>query len=272
MTTTNGDGCVALMQGTLVRPVARYPSSVADDNALKIAANRVQTTLRGSIGSGDTIITVGDASRLVPEMLLSIDSEIISISSIAGNNLTVIRGFDGTFASHHASGSTLRAEIDAWHHNSLAEEIKAIEATLGPNLANITGADAIISSAYRWTQAGAGNLTAGTNVITLSPVPRGVNGSNPYHYVYISGGTGAAEACLITGGTAVAGAASGTIIVNCANAHSGAWAVATATSGLQEAIWHLPSSGNGGGTVKVPQGTWPMYAPTTVVRKNGVWI
>ena len=82
-----------------------------------------------------------------------------------------------------------------------------------------------------------GTLNVGTNSIVLSPVPYGVNGSNTNHYLYISGGTGAAEAVPITGGSAVSGAASGSIYVTCANAHSGAWTIATATGGIQEAIY-----------------------------------
>lgn len=89
------------------------------------------------------------------------------------------------------------------------------------------------------------SLNSGSNPITLSPVPLGVNGSDVGHYVYISGGTGgAAEAVLITGGTAVAGAASGTIIVSCANSHSGTWTVSSATGGIQEAISSLAGSGS----------------------------
>jgi hypothetical protein len=261
MTTTNGD-CVSLMQGTLVRPVARYPSSIATDPSLKVAANRVQTTLRGSISTGDTLITVSDASRLVPEMLLSADSEILSISSISGNNLTVVRGFDGTQPACHSSGTTMRVEVDAWHHNALAAEITAIEQTLGPNLSNITGAvsSGLVSTLYAWQQQGSGNLSPGANVITLTPVPRGVSGTNVEHWVYISNGTGAAEACLITGGTAVSGAASGTIIVTCANAHSGAWTVGTATAGIQEALW----VGLSYSAVFVPAGIHQLYATVWV--------
>ncbi|HZO57460.1 MAG TPA: hypothetical protein VFB63_32410, partial [Bryobacteraceae bacterium] len=58
-------------------------------------------------------------------------------------------------------------------------------------------------------QSPGGSLSVGSNTITLSPVPDGVNGSNSDHYLYISGGVGTAEAVLITGGSAVSGAASG---------------------------------------------------------------
>lgn len=81
-------------------------------------------------------------------------------------------------------------------------------------------------------------LTAGiTNTITLTPVPVGINASNTNHYLYISGGTGTAEAVKITGGTAVSGAASGTITFVPANNHTGAWSIASATGGVQECLY-----------------------------------
>lgn len=90
---------------------------------------------------------------------------------------------------------------------------------------------------YVWQQTPGGSLTSGiANSITLTPVPVGVNGSDVGHYVLLSNGVGAAEAVLIAGGTAVSGAASGTIIVVPASSHSGAWTVAHANNGLQEAI------------------------------------
>ena len=98
-----------------------------------------------------------------------------------------------------------------------------------------------------------GTLTGGVGAsITLTPVPLGVNGSDTGHYVYISAGTGAAEAVLITGGSATSGAASGTLTFTPANNHSGAWTVTSATGGVQEAISYLPFGNN---QVIVPAGT-----------------
>jgi hypothetical protein len=255
-TTTNGNPCVDLQKGTLVRPIARYPSSVADDESLKIGTNQVQTTLVMPAGPGDTIFRVSDTSRLVTDILLSIDNEIVSVDAIdtTSGNVTVTRGFDGTIPSAHNAGSSLRAYITAWHHNALAEEIKAIEALLGPNGGNINpSTESIFYLAQKYNfgaQTPGGSLTVGSNVITLTPVPPGVNGANTGYRVWISGGTGAAEAALVTGGTAVAGAASGTLIVTCANSHSGAWTISSGSGGIQEAIFSMPAAG---GTVLVAQ-------------------
>lgn len=267
-TTLNGDCCVELMQGTLVRPLPRYPGSVAFDDPLKVASNRVRTTLLRNAAAGDTLMTVSDGSRIVPQMLLSIDSEIVSVSAVSDNILTVIRGFDGTQPCSHSAGTTLAANIVAWHHNVLAAEITAIETALGPNLSNITGASGTISSNYDFSaQQPGGSLIAGLNVVTLTPVPQGVNGANPYHYLYVSGGTGTAEACLITGGTAVPGAASGTVIISCAGPHSGAWTIRSATAGIQEAIYSVGTSGTRV-NVQLPPSTLVTYAPVTVIGQE----
>ena len=97
---------------------------------------------------------------------------------------------------------------------------------------------------YRFApQAPGGTLIAGSNTINLQPCPIGVNGSDTNHYLYISGGTGAAESVLITGGGCVSGNASSTVTFTAANSHSGAWTVQSASGGLQEAICALPAAG-----------------------------
>lgn len=101
----------------------------------------------------------------------------------------------------------------------------------------VSGLPIVAAADYDFTpiQPG-GTLSIGANTITLSTVPDGVNGSDTHHYLYISGGTGTAEAVLITGGTGVAGGTNGQIIVTCANTHSGAWTIKSATAGLSEAV------------------------------------
>jgi hypothetical protein len=93
--------------------------------------------------------------------------------------------------------------------------------------------------------------------ITVTPPPKGVYGASSNHYVYISDGTGTAEAALITGGTCAATSVGMcSIVVTTANAHSGAWRVGTATAGIKEAVQ------SGGKYIFVPSGT--VYAPVTI--------
>lgn len=102
---------------------------------------------------------------------------------------------------------------------------------------DVSGFPFLNSDDYDFTaQQPGGSLTSGiTNTVTLTPVPKGVNGTDAGHYLYLTGGTGTAEAVLITGGTAVSNGASGTVTFVPANNHSGAWTIKSATAGIQEA-------------------------------------
>src|SRR5215471_13766071 len=125
-------------------PTAVFPAAVATDSQLKVANNLIQTTLKVGVGTGDTILFVNSTAGFVANCLISIDKEILAIDSIvAGPNPALIvnasgRGFDGTAAATHGAGAKLQLLIDAWHHNVLAAEVKAIEAALGANLRNIS--------------------------------------------------------------------------------------------------------------------------------------
>lgn len=111
-----------------------------------------------------------------------------------------------------------------------------------------------------------GTLTAAVGAtVTLTPVPLGVNGADTDHYLYISGGVGAAEAVLITGGTATSGGATGTVTFTPANNHSGAWTVSSATQGIQEAISYSPEGIN---EVWVPEGTITLNANVSFMGKT----
>jgi hypothetical protein len=103
-----------------------------------------------------------------------------------------------------------------------------------------------------------GSLSAGNNTITMKPVPLGLSGSDSNHRVWVSGGSGTAEACLINGGSGTAGSQNGSIQINCANTHSGAWTVAPVNGGIQEAAQAAATAG--GGTVMVPAGTISVLA------------
>jgi len=256
------------------KPAASFPGAIAGDNQLIIADNRIQTTLAVTMNASDAVMTVADPSQLIPNSLVSldVDGEIVRINGPAvSNTFPVTRGFDSTTPVMHLAGATVAGNIDAWHHNALVSEIQALETFLGPNGSYLPSLNQPyrVSSPYVFpAQAPGGSLIAGANVITLTPVPKGVNGTNVGHYLYISGGTGASEAALITGGTAVENAASGTVIVTCVNAHSGAWTIASATSGIQEAVYATGTITE----IRIPPGFWPIHGPITVPAPSpAVW-
>jgi len=124
--------------------------------------------------------------------------------------------------------------------------LAAIETALGNAGLSTTGSSSqsdssspivTTSPSYSWQQqvAGTTGLTAGVNTITLKPCPRGVNGTDLWHYLYISG-TGTPEAVLITGGSCTSGNTSGTIAFIAAYDHPAGYTIGSATDGVQETI------------------------------------
>ncbi len=109
--------------------------------------------------------------------------------------------------------------------------------------AGLVGADnpglppAVLTSLYRWTQTPTKlrGITVGRNTVTLRPCPRGVNGSDQWHFLYISG-TGTPESVLISGGTCISGAETGTIEFSAVYSHAAGFSITSATSGIQEAV------------------------------------
>lgn len=243
-----------------MKPPAVFPGGIATDADLLFGDNRVITMLANGVSSTDIAITVADATYIAVNMVLSLDrdGEIVKVTGPPiGRTIPVQRGFDSTIPTAHAAGAVVLGNIVAWHHNALASEIEAIERALGPNLTNIQ-VIGVITTAFEFPpQAPGGALAAGQpNVVTLSPVPLGVNGSDRCHYLYISGGTGTPEAVLITGGTAVGGAPSGTVTFVPVNAHTGAWTIQSATAGTQEAVNASPI----GSLISIPAGSYTWHA------------
>lgn len=127
----------------------------------------------------------------------------------------------------------------------------------------------VVTPNYNWdacpvgcTYTSSPNMVSGVNTITLTPVPLGVNATDIMHYIRLTFNC-EQEFAPITGGTAVSGAASGTItftaFCNHGNGHLG-----SATSGVQEAANTMPTSG---GTLKLIPGT--TYSCDAPIRITG---
>jgi hypothetical protein len=130
-------GAVGLMAQT-----AKFPNAIATDQDLLRAYDRAASYLWADIDASTLTIPVEDGSSFAGASYFSvtIGDERMLICSVGGNYLTVCpggRGFSGTTATIHLVHERVAATITAWHHNSLVEEIKAIESTLGTNLANV---------------------------------------------------------------------------------------------------------------------------------------
>jgi len=88
---------------------------------MRVDATSSATT--GAAAAAVTTIPVVDGSKFRSGMLLSPagSEEVVLVESVAGNNLTVARGFGGTVAADIASGDVLTIDSVAREENSLAE-------------------------------------------------------------------------------------------------------------------------------------------------------
>lgn len=123
------------------------------------------------------------------------------------------------------------------------------------------------SADYNFTAQTPGGTLTGSSLatVTLTPGPLGVKSGD---VLYVSGGSGTAEVVSVTGGTCTgAGNVACTVQFTPANSHSGSWNIASATSGLEEAINALPGNT---GSVYVPPG--PIGYCGTLVVPTGVRI
>ena len=93
---------------------------------------------------------------------------------------------------------------------------------------------------YNWSRSPGGTISVGANNKTLTPCPEGVAPFTPHHAVRIANGVGTAETVLLA--NVIGSGSSCTITFTAANTHSGAYTIASASDGLQEAII-LASSG-----------------------------
>jgi hypothetical protein len=115
------------------------------------------------------------------------------------------------------------------------------------NVNNMSGIR-YVNASDNWSASPSGSLAGGTQAtVTLSPCPVGVDTSGYSMYsVYLSV-QGTAETAMVTGGTCVEGAASGTIVFTPRNSHSSGYKISSASSGIQEAIndaCGLPTAGD----------------------------
>lgn len=306
---------------------AVFPGAVVTDNQLRVAVNQFTTpTLSNGINSTDLTLTVSNATGIVIGSIVTIDNEHMPVCNVVGNVLSLGkatctnadgRGFDGTSAASHASGAVVYLNIDAWHHNATAAELKAIETALGAGLANValpnpvpvnkggtgvqTGTGVPIASGttafnfataggdgqylrakfnqaarayefaslptinatdYAWSQTPGGTISIGSNTVTLTPCPDGLNGADAAHRVYLNAGSGSptAEGVTITGGSCTSGAGSGTITFVATVARTGSWTVASNAGGIAEA-WQAACATGGAQITVQSSSTISLYAP-----------
>lgn len=118
---------------------AKWPTSAATDADLSVAVNSLQTTLSAGIDNVVVSIPLTSTTGFPAAGYVTIDNEVISYTGVSGGNLTgAVRGADGTSAAAHLAAAPVSATIVAAHHNSLKDEMKAVEGDLFNAISAIT--------------------------------------------------------------------------------------------------------------------------------------
>ncbi len=144
-----------------------WPTGVASDAELSILKNNLASTLNGAIDAVTTTVVLTDASAFPTAGYVTIDTEAIKYTGKSTNTLTgVTRGADSTTAATHSNGAAVLHLYVAAHHNTLKDEIKAIETSL-----DLTASRALVSSAGGRVEVAA---TTATQVGYLSTVSSNV--------------------------------------------------------------------------------------------------
>lgn len=90
------------------------------------AANNWETTINmaGGLGSGDTTVTVTDATgHPVPPFKASVGDEIMNVTAVSTNDLTVQRGQEGTSPASHDNGARVENRFTAEVQNELWDKV-----------------------------------------------------------------------------------------------------------------------------------------------------
>ena len=157
-------------------------------------------------------------------------------------------------------------------------------ATLGTNAANVTNIDIAslskqrYANTYNWSVSLPSSVSAGSNTITLTPCPPGVNATSTLYWIFVGNPAGTWEADQVTGGTCTSGLSSGTVIFTATGSYTsgGSNVIGSASGGIREAVedaeWK-PTNPTGSlqrGYVRVPPAYeaniyGPMYVPYSAV-------
>lgn len=136
-----------------------FPTDLASNGSLLIAANNVSSTLNGGISAGASDMTLASTANFPASGGVTIESEaIIYTSNNTGSSILsgLSRGVDSTTAATHADGIPVYMNWQARHHNAMKDEIIGIETFLTSSTFVGMGRNRVINGDMRIDQRNAG--------------------------------------------------------------------------------------------------------------------
>jgi len=85
----------------------------SEPRAIKNYTGIIVTNITNDINTEDTLITVNNASSILPNTYLDIEGEEVFVKLVSGNVLTVERGRDGTTITSHLAGAEIKSITSA---------------------------------------------------------------------------------------------------------------------------------------------------------------
>lgn len=148
--------------------------------------NNAQTTLQGTIGSGDTSIVVADGSVFPSEgdFRIVIDFELMLVTARSGNTLTVVREIESTVAASHNDAVDVKAVVTEGALEKFWEDHKGtyIASSSLPNRLFTTTGTPATEASFTWFNQGtatADDLDDGSILLT-TPAGSGNNWRGKY--------------------------------------------------------------------------------------------
>lgn len=135
---------------------------------MELFANNASSTLNGSITAGATSLVVASAANFPAggNFRLLIDSEIMLVTAVSTNTLTVTRGQEGTTAVNHSNGAvvtdilTAGALVQAINDNKLDQRAAIVYSPV----------EIIVNTASVAPTSRAGSFTVGSEFLVINPL------------------------------------------------------------------------------------------------------
>ena len=199
----------------------------------KYSSRSQQTTLTGSVTSGATSIAVASASTLMPGITPSggqtftvvIDpdtalEEIVDVTAVSSNLLTVTRAIDGSSAQDHSAGAIIRHMVIG---RDLRESNAHIESSVGVH--GIAASSSVVGTVDTQTISNktlGSNLAAGGFAITNLVDPTNAQDAATKHYVDTASSSQVAQAATSASSAATSAASAATSATSAATSASSA--------------------------------------------------
>ena len=139
--------------------------------------NAVSTTLNGSINNSVTTVTVtaGSVFPSTGNFRVKVEDEIMLCTARSTNDLTVVRGYEGSSAASHSSGAGINAILTAGALNRFLQDCNGIwgynsQPPLG-KLVDADGVTPLTTADFTWANQGTSTVTDQNGTIVMDAPP-----------------------------------------------------------------------------------------------------